>query len=137
MRRFRFFVPAALCAFFGLVGCRHDDRHDTVNSVEVRPDGHDWIKTDSALTDIASVTRVTQSRADDLLHVQVEVNNKTNKREGIHYQFIWMDAAGMAISTPFPWHDEFLDGGQTLAIQAVAPDPRVTRCRLELKRLVQ
>ena len=118
---------------FGLIGCTPQ----TINSVSVRADGNEWIVTDPKLGEITSLGRVTQVREGDLLRVQVEVNNRTDRRQGIHYQFIWMDAAGIVLQSPFDRHDEWLEGRQTLAINGVAPDARATQCRLELKRFVQ
>jgi uncharacterized protein YcfL len=129
-------AAAVLGSFFlagGGPGCQ-----PTVNSVDVRPDGrYDWIRTDSALSDIASVERVNQTRADDLLKVTVDIRNLRSSYEGIQYQFIWMDEAGTVIQSPFTWRTSFVAGRQATQISEVAPDRRATQVRLELKRFIQ
>ncbi|HVT88561.1 MAG TPA: YcfL family protein [Tepidisphaeraceae bacterium] len=108
----------------------------TVNSVNISHEGsYDWIKTDSSLSDIASVVRVNKVREQDLLHVQVEVMNTGSSPQVFQYRYIWIDGNGFTLQSPTSaWQRKFIQGKQTVSIDGVAPDTRVADCRLEMKR---
>jgi hypothetical protein len=131
------FSSAMAASLFGVGVASTGCTPRTVNSVEIGENGNDVVITDPELAKVASVGRVTKGRAGDLLRVVVEVRNLTDSRQGIQVRFNWLDSAGLPIPAPFGWRTEFLDGMQSKGIEGVAPDARVTNCRLEMKRFKQ
>jgi uncharacterized protein YcfL len=104
----------------------------TVNSVEISQEGSwGWVKTDPDLGGTAAVQRVNQTRAGDVMALEVVVANQNSNAGEFIYRFIWLDANGMTIPTPLTnWQRQHILGKQTVAIRGVAPDARATKCRL-------
>ncbi len=108
----------------------------TINSVEVPAKGEvNWVRTDPQLSKVARLTSVRKVRDNGPLEVQVEVANTTDSEQAILYKFIWMDSAGMVVPTPVSvWEHLLLQGRQSKVLTAVAPEPRMTDCRVEMQR---
>ena len=115
--------------------------HRTVNTVAVGDSQiteYQWIQTDSGLNDIAHVVSARKDRVNGLLKVQVELTNLRNHDERIVYKFQWLDANGMEVpSISNDWVPKVINGRESLMIVGVAPDPRVTDCRLKLQENVR
>ena len=115
-----------------IAGCVPPRTVDTIELSADKPDN--WINTDPRLAKVAAVTRVNKARVGDLLHVQVDVENRTSFPHVISYRIIWVDEAGKDVPTPLTaWERKWLDGRQSAALTGVAPDARVSGCRLEMK----
>jgi len=114
------FLMAA--AAFALVGCAShpQDRR---------------IMIDKDVTDRIQVISVnTTTVGSDMLKVQVELLNKTEKLQRFVYQFEWYDRDGMQLSTLSSLMPDEVDPGQSKFISGVAPTPSVTEFRLRLMR---
>ena len=111
-----------LAAAFALVGCASHvaDRRITI---------------DKDVTDRIQVISVnTSTVGSDMLKVQVELLNKTEKLQRFVYQFEWYDRDGMQMSTLSSLMPDEVDPGQSKFISGVAPTPSVTDFRLRLMR---
>jgi uncharacterized protein YcfL len=111
-----------LAAAFALVGCASHvaDRR---------------IMIDKDVTDRIQVISVnTTTVGSDMLKVQVELLNKTEKLQRFVYQFEWYDRDGMQMSTLSSLMPDEVDPGQSKFISGVAPTPSVTDFRLRLMR---
>ena len=111
-----------LAAAFALVGCASHvaDRR---------------IMIDKDVTDRIQVISVnTTTVGSDMLKVQVELLNKTEKLQRFVYYFEWYDRDGMQISALSSLMPDEIDGGQNKFISGVAPTPSVTDFRLRLMR---
>jgi uncharacterized protein YcfL len=111
-----------LAAAFALVGCASHvaDRRITI---------------DKDVTDRIQVISVnTTTVGSDMLKVQVELLNKTEKLQRFVYQFEWYDRDGMQMSTLSSLMPDEVDPGQSKFISGVAPTPSVTDFRLRLMR---
>ena len=111
-----------LAAAFAIVGCASHP-----------PDRR--IMVDKDVTDrIAVVSVNTTTVGSDMLKVQVELLNKTEKLQRFVYQFEWYDRDGMQLSTLSSLMPDEVDPGQSKFISGVAPTPSVTEFRLRLMR---
>jgi len=115
-----------------LAGC-----YRTVNTVEVGKSvegEYRWIITDSGLSQVASVVSARKTRADDLLRVEVEVENLRPIQQRFYYRFEWFDADGNIVDTPLStWQPQIVAGRERVVLRGIAPNPRVTDCRLKLQ----
>ena len=69
------------------------------------------------------------------MRVQADVINRTNSRQYVQYRFVWLDADGGTVYTPLTnWTRQILEPGQRVSINGVAPEARVTDCRIEMQR---
>lgn len=124
-------------AALALAGC-----HRTVNTVEVGDAAgspqYRWIQTDSGLGSVAHVTSASKTRVNDLLRVQVEITNDRERQQRLYYRFEYLDADGMVVDTPLStWQPIVIQGRETIKINGVAPNPRVTDCRLKLQESIR
>jgi uncharacterized protein YcfL len=138
-----------LAALLLAVGCQ--DTTNTINSME--PDNSRGIKTDQVITDSflkgrLVVVRINQARTNTgLMHVQVGLRNARtgvfsefwSSFDGenpypIAYKFIWFDKNGMMVNNNTGnWMFANIVPGDTLWLQAIAPNERCANFTLSLK----
>ena len=111
-----------LATAFALVGCAS---HVADRRIMVDSDVADRIQ-------VISVN--TSTVGSDMLKVQVELLNKTEKLQRFVYYFEWYDRDGMQMSTLSSLMPDEVDPGQSKFISGVAPTPSVTDFRLRLMR---
>lgn len=134
----RYVTTVAGCLLLAVasVGC-----HRTVNTVAVgdsMTSEYKWIQTDSGLSEQATVVSARKDRVNGLLKVQIELLNRRNHDERIVYKFQWLDASGMEItSIASDWQPKVINGRESVMIVGVAPDARVTDCRVKLQENVR
>ena len=83
---------------------------------------------------IAVISVNTSTVGSDMLKVQVELLNKTEKLQRFVYYFEWYDVHGMQIGTLSSLMPDEIDGGQSKFISGVAPTPSCTDFRVRLMR---
>jgi uncharacterized protein YcfL len=118
-------------------GCMHRGDVNMVESasrgdnIKVTPDNR--LITSRQLDDFARIGQVASGDASGLLKVQVPVTNFTNATARVHYQVVWFDEQGLALSTPQPvWHITPLYAGETKYLTAVAPRASVRDFQFKL-----
>lgn len=92
------------------------------------------IITDRTLDFKARIVSVNQAAvgSGDLLKVQVELHNNGVHSKHFSYKFEWFDQYSMLIEMPAPiWIPKQIQGGETIALTAVAPNPRVKDFRIK------
>lgn len=118
-------------------GCSH-----SVDTVEVHGDaqggGYSWIQTDGHLEKVAAVVGARKTKADDLLKIQIELLNKHDTAKKFYYRIEWIEGDGMIVQSPTPiWQMRTIQGQEQIVLQAVAPNARVTDCKVKLQEDVK
>lgn len=91
---------------------------------------------DNSLADRLQLVAVNEAQAGDLLQVQVTMQNIQVRARSFAYQFQWIQQNGMVVTSPTPiWNPSHVEGGQTVSISAVAPNPKVVDFRLSLREI--
>lgn len=130
MRKF-VIVASGLVLTVAIGGC-----HSSVNTVKVgesQPQ-FQWIQTDKVLSEQTTVVSAKKIRENGLLKMQVELINSGRDDERFLYKIEWLDADGFELkSISTGWMAKVIQGKETMAISAIAPDPRATDCRLKLQ----
>lgn len=68
----------------------------------------------------------------NLLKVQVPVRNVSGSEQYFHYQFVWIDADGMEITSPQPtWLQGVLLAGEDTVLQGISPTPKAVDFKLK------
>ena len=102
----------------------------TVNTVEpAEPAAQRQMLNDKrVITDTGLYGRVrvvginTSTVSTGFLKIQVEVQNLSSSLQSFAYRVEWIDASGMALSTPASaWIDRQIQGGETLSLTGIAP----------------
>lgn len=89
---------------------------------------------DNNLAKRLSLVSVNEAQLGDLLQIQVTFRNMQVKPRSFGYQFQWIQQNGMVVTSPGPvWQMATVEGGQTIAVSAVAPKPSVVDFRLSLR----
>ena len=91
---------------------------------------------DNNLAKRLSLVAVNEAQVGDLLQIQATFRNRQVKPRTFAYQFQWIQQNGMVITRPNPvWQNATVEGGQTIAVSAVAPKPSVVDFRLNLREI--
>lgn len=91
---------------------------------------------DNNLAKRLELVAVNEAQVGDLLQVQVTMRNIQVKPRSFAYQFQWIQQNGMMVTSPAPiWTPSHVEGGQTVAISAVAPKPNVVDFRVSLREI--
>jgi uncharacterized protein YcfL len=136
MKRLLTLGGACLLGLGIATGCHRTT--DTVAVGESLGTEYKWIQTDSGLNEMAHVVSAHKDRVNGLLKVQVEVVNLRNHDERIVYKLHWLDANGMEItSVSNDWVPLVINGRESAWIQGIAPDPRVTDCRVKIQENIR
>lgn len=120
-----------------LTGC---NQRGAVNTVErsspvgqVRITDDKRVVTSIDLDQMARVLQVNEARASNLLKMQFAIQNQTDRTVQVHYQVVWFDESGIAITSPTPvWKVLPLYAGETRYVTDIAPNPRVMDFQLKL-----
>ncbi|MFZ6776548.1 YcfL family protein [Undibacterium sp. Ji83W] len=78
------------------------------------------------------VTDLRSQRKNDVLVVQAEMVNLTNRDVRVYYRFRWTDAAGMQVGDGEVWKPLMILGQQSQFIKSTAYGPQATDFRIEL-----
>lgn len=79
------------------------------------------------------VTDLRQRRRDNLIHIQAEITNLTNKNQQIYYRFKWLDQNGFNAWEDEVWKPLLVYGSQKKTITTVSPTFNATDFRLILQ----
>jgi len=80
------------------------------------------------------VVEYAAQKRNGLLQAQVTLQNSTQRDIPFEYQYRWMDADGMEVSTPMStWIPVNIGGRQKLMLNAVAPTKEVADFMLEVR----
>ena len=129
------YLYLALPLVLGLTACRSVNTTERANPTAVRQMVDDQrIITDRSLDFGARVVGVNQANVGgDLVKVQVEIRNNSRQSKRFSYKFEWFDQNAMLIQAPAPvWFPKGIEGGETIDISAVAPNPQAKDFRLKL-----
>lgn len=91
---------------------------------------------DNSLAKRLSLISVNEAQVGDLLQVQATFENVQVKPRTFAYQFQWVQQNGMTVTSPSPvWTPSHVEGGQTVSISAIAPNPNVVDFRISLREI--
>jgi len=123
--KMRIGLGIALMVGLALAGCRRADTVYVGKTVDGQT--YRWIQTDNNLRYKAEIVSARRDRENGLLRVQVDLRNTRYRTERIIYRFSWFDEKGIEVpSIQSTWTVRTLNGGETIQITGIAPDPRVT-----------
>lgn len=78
------------------------------------------------------VTDLRSQRKNDVMVVQAEAINLTNRDVRIYYRFRWTDAAGMQVGDGEVWKPLMILGQQSQFIKGTAYGPQATDFKIEM-----
>lgn len=78
------------------------------------------------------VTDLRSQRKNDVMVVQAETVNLTNRDVRIYYRFRWTDAAGMQVGDGEVWKPLMILGQQSQFIKGTAYGPQATDFKIEM-----
>ncbi|BBB63190.1 YcfL family protein [Undibacterium sp. TC4M20W] len=78
------------------------------------------------------VTDLRSQRKNDVMVVQAEMVNLTNRDVRVYYRFRWTDAAGMQVGDGEVWKPLMILGQQSQFVKGTAYGPQATDFRIEL-----
>ncbi|MET0125533.1 MAG: YcfL family protein [Pseudomonas caspiana] len=73
------------------------------------------------------------ARENGFLTVNVQLNNTSSYNKQMYYRFAWLGNDGFPVSDAESWKSTTLYGNQTSYLPAIAPTPKATDFRLEVK----
>ena len=73
------------------------------------------------------------ARENGFLTVNVQLNNTSNYNKQMFYRFAWLGNDGFPVADAESWKSVTLYGTQTSYLPAIAPVPKATDFRLEVK----
>jgi uncharacterized protein YcfL len=73
------------------------------------------------------------ARENGFLTVNVQLNNTSSYNKQMYYRFAWLGNDGFPVADAESWKSVTLYGTQTTFLPAIAPVPRATDFRLEVK----
>ena len=123
--------------FFG--GCAKNKVHSTTkeNPTDESADP-DFKKVNfhGDLEDKLSISKLIQDKASgDLLKIQVELQNLSDKELNLSYKVEWLEDNGMIIKdASLVWMPLLVRGGELQGIQSVATSPKAKNFRLKIQR---
>lgn len=134
---FRVLALSLFIAMLGLsMGC------STVNTVERSEQigtptyvNDKRVITDQSLNATVRVLSVNESIVSgNLRRIQVMVQNTRNSARSFSYRFEWFDVDGMQVTTSSnAWQSRRIQGKESIALAAVAPNPRAVDFVLKLQ----
>ena len=78
------------------------------------------------------VTDLRSQRKNDVMVVQAEMINLTNRDVRVYYRFRWTDAAGMQVGDGEVWKPLMILGQQSQFIKGTAYGPQATDFKIEM-----
>ncbi|UXZ96515.1 YcfL family protein [Pseudomonas phytophila] len=73
------------------------------------------------------------ARENGFLTVNVQLNNTSSYNKQMYYRFAWLGNDGFPVADAEVWKSTTLYGTQTTYLPAIAPTPKATDFRLEVK----
>jgi len=73
------------------------------------------------------------ARENGFLTVNVQLNNTSSYNKQMYYRFAWLGNDGFPVADAEAWKSATLYGSQTSYLPAIAPVPKATDFRLEVK----
>ncbi|MCI8208621.1 hypothetical protein AUC61_03660 [Pseudomonas sp. S25] len=73
------------------------------------------------------------ARENGFLTVNVQLNNTSSYNKQMYYRFAWLGNDGFPVADAEAWKSTTLYGTQTSYLPAIAPTPKATDFRLEVK----
>jgi uncharacterized protein YcfL len=73
------------------------------------------------------------ARENGFMTVNVQVNNTSSYNKQMYYRFAWLGNDGFPVADAESWKSVTLYGSQTSYLPAIAPTPKATDFRLEVK----
>ncbi|MET0949162.1 MAG: YcfL family protein [Pseudomonas sp.] len=73
------------------------------------------------------------ARENGFLTVNVQLNNTSSRNKQMYYRFAWLGNDGFPVADAEGWKSLTLYGSQTSFLPAIAPVPKATDFRLEVK----
>jgi uncharacterized protein YcfL len=73
------------------------------------------------------------ARENGFLTVNVSLNNTSSYNKTLYYRFAWLGNDGFPVADPEVWKSVVLYGSQSSFLPAIAPVPKATDFRLEVK----
>ena len=73
------------------------------------------------------------ARENGFLTVNVQLNNTSSYNKQMYYRFAWLGNDGFPVADAEGWKSVTLYGSQTSFLPAIAPVPKATDFRLEVK----
>jgi uncharacterized protein YcfL len=73
------------------------------------------------------------ARENGFLTVNVQLNNTSSYNKQMYYRFAWLGNDGFPVAEAESWKSTTLYGTQTSYLPAIAPTPKATDFRLEVK----
>lgn len=73
------------------------------------------------------------ARENGFLTVNVQLNNTSSYNKQMYYRFAWLGNDGFPVADAEAWKSVTLYGSQTSYLPAIAPVPKATDFRLEVK----
>lgn len=73
------------------------------------------------------------ARENGFLTVNVQLNNTSSSNKQMYYRFAWLGNDGFPVADAESWKSTTLYGTQTSYLPAIAPTPKATDFRLEVK----
>jgi uncharacterized protein YcfL len=79
------------------------------------------------------VSAMRVARENGFLTVNVQLDNTSSRNKQMYYRFAWLGNDGFPVADAEGWKSLTLYGSQTSFLPAIAPVPRATDFRLEVK----
>jgi uncharacterized protein YcfL len=73
------------------------------------------------------------ARENGFLTINVQLNNTSSYNKQMYYRFAWLGNDGFPVADAESWKSTTLYGNQTSYLPAIAPTPKATDFRLEVK----
>ena len=73
------------------------------------------------------------ARENGFMTVKVELHNTSFRNKSLYYRFAWLGNDGFPVADEESWKSVTLYGSQTNFLSAIAPVPKATDFRLEVK----
>lgn len=73
------------------------------------------------------------ARENGFMTVNVSLNNTSRYNKTLYYRFAWLGNDGFPVAEPEAWKSLTLYGAQSSFLPAIAPVPKATDLRLEVK----
>jgi uncharacterized protein YcfL len=73
------------------------------------------------------------ARENGFMTVNVSLHNTSSYNKTMYYRFAWLDSDGFPVAEPETWKSLTLYGTQSSFLPAIAPVPKASDLRLEVK----
>jgi len=130
---------SCVLGFFLMLSCADKGKVGTVSKKDPKdtravPDIKK-VEFGAGLEKVLDVVRITQGKkADDLLHIQVELKNTSSKEVNITHKLEWLDDDGFLVKdTSLVWKALMVRPGESQMIESVSTRPGISAFRLKIQ----